>query len=68
MEKKWIRIFLFTVLTFGLTTAPAIFTKVLRPLVSSWHKIKIAVYLEDGLESQKLLKKLLIILKQLEIF
>ena len=44
--------FLFTVLPFGLSTAPAVFTKVLRPLVSHWHQngIKIAVYLDDGFE------------------
>ena len=42
--------YVFTVLPFGLSTAPAVFTKVLRPLISSWHKqgIKIAVYLDDG--------------------
>ena len=42
--------FVFTVLPFGLSTAPAVFTKVLRPLVSHWHQngIKIAVYLDDG--------------------
>ena len=42
--------YVFTVLPFGLSTAPAVFTKVLRPLLSSWHKqgIKIAVYLDDG--------------------
>ena len=40
----------FTVLPFGLSTAPAVFTKVLRPLVSHWHQngIEIAVYLDDG--------------------
>jgi len=42
--------YVFTVLPFGLSPAPAVFTKVLRPLVAAWHKdgIKIAVYLDDG--------------------
>ena len=42
--------FVFTVLPFGLSTAPMLFTKNLRPLVSTWHKqgIKIAVYIDDG--------------------
>ena len=40
----------FTVLPFGLSTAPTVFTKVLQPLVSHEHQngIKIAVYLDDG--------------------
>lgn len=52
---SWLRkgrkvFYVFTVLPFGLSTAPAVFTKVLRPLTSIWHKegIKIAVYLDDG--------------------
>ena len=46
-KKKY---FVFTVLPFGLSTAPMVFTKLLRPLVSVWHKqgVKIAVYLDDG--------------------
>ena len=44
------KFFVYTVLPFGLSTAPGVFTKLLRPLVSKWHKqgIKIAVYLDDG--------------------
>ena len=43
--------YVFTVLPFGLSSAPAVFTKILRLLVSMWHKesIKIAVYLDDGI-------------------
>ena len=42
--------YVFTVLPFGLSIAPGVFTKLLRPLVSTWHKqgINIAVYLDDG--------------------
>jgi len=42
--------FIFTVLPFGLSPAPRVFTKVLRPLVGFWRGkgIKIAVYLDDG--------------------
>ena len=57
---SWIRdgkckYFVFTVLPFGLSTAPYIFIKILRPLVSFWHSrgIKITLYLVDaiGIES-----------------
>ncbi len=43
--------FVFTVLPFGLSVAPFVFTKLLRPLVSYWHSygVKICVYLDDGL-------------------
>lgn len=42
--------YVFTVLTFGLSSAPGVFTKLLRPLVSVWHKdsINISVYTDDG--------------------
>ena len=42
--------FCFTVLPFGLTSAPYIFTKLLRPLVKFWrfNGIKIVVYIDDG--------------------
>ena len=45
------RYFFFTVLPFGLSTAPFIFTKILRPLVKYWrlHAVKIAVFLDDGI-------------------
>lgn len=41
----------FNVLVFGLTSAPYIFTKCLRPLVKHWrtHGIDIVLYLDDGL-------------------
>jgi len=43
--------FIFTVLPFGLTSAPFIFTKVVRVLVKHWRKnsVKIACFLDDGL-------------------
>lgn len=46
-EKKY---YVFTVLPFGLSTAPCLFTKLLRVLVRVWHKqgIKISVFLDDG--------------------
>ena len=42
---------MFTVLPFGLSTGPYIFTKVIRPLVKHWRSkaIRIVVYLDDGL-------------------
>lgn len=44
------RYFEFTVLPFGLSSAPLIFTKVLKPLVTHWRAfgIVIALYLDDG--------------------
>ena len=43
--------FVFTVLLFGLSTAPFVFTKVVRPLIKYWrlHAIRIACFLDDGL-------------------
>ena len=43
--------FVFIVLPFGLSTAPFVFTKVVRPLVKYWrfNSIKIACFLDDGL-------------------
>lgn len=43
--------FCFTVLSFGLTSAPCVFTKCLRPLVKYWRKnnLKVVLYLDDGL-------------------
>ncbi|CAC5388554.1 unnamed protein product [Mytilus coruscus] len=40
----------YTVLAFGITTGPYIFTKCLRPLVKFWHEngIKVVLYLDDG--------------------
>ena len=46
-----VKFFVFTVLPFGLSTAPFIFTKVVRLLVKYWrfNSIKIACFLDDGL-------------------
>lgn len=46
-----VRYFIFTVLPFGLSTGPYIFTKVMRPLVKHWRSnaCRIVVYLDDGL-------------------
>ena len=46
--------FVFTVLPFGLSTAPFVFTKVVRPLIKYWrlHAIKIACFSDDGLGIQ----------------
>ena len=43
--------FVFSVLHFGLSSAPFVFTKVVRPLVKRWrsHAVKIACFLDDGL-------------------
>ena len=47
--------FMFTVLPFGLTSAPFIFTKVLRPLVRNWRSqgISTVVYLDDGFDIER---------------
>ena len=47
--------FMFTVLPFGLTTAPYIFTKLLRPIVKHWRSqgISNVVYLDDGFDIEK---------------
>ena len=44
--------FMFTVLPFGLSSAPYIFTKLLRPLVKHWRSqgIHTVVYLDDGFD------------------
>ena len=49
------RYFVFTVLPFGLTSGPFVFTKVMRGLVKYWRgcKIRISVFLDDGLGSGK---------------
>jgi len=51
--------FIFTVLPFGLSPAPMIFTKLLRPLVSYWHthSINICVFLDDGGGTERSLYK-----------
>ncbi|XP_048251378.1 uncharacterized protein LOC125371666 [Haliotis rufescens] len=44
------RFYCFTVLPFGLTSAPYIFTKCFRPLVRYWrkHSVDVVIYLDDG--------------------
>ena len=44
------RYFQFTVLPFGLSSAPFIFTKLLKPLETLWrsHGIPLAIFLNDG--------------------
>lgn len=51
--------YVFTVLPFGLSTAPMLFTKLLRPLVSLWHQkgINICVFLDDGAGTERYLSK-----------
>ena len=51
--------YVFTVLPFGLSTAPSIFTRMLRPLTSYWHNqgIKICLYIDDGAATDKSFKK-----------
>ena len=46
-----IKFFVFTVLPFGLTSAPFILTKVVRPLVKYWrlNSVKITCFLDDGI-------------------
>ena len=43
--------YVFTVLPFGLSTAPSVFTKLLRPLVHLWRSkgYKAILYLDDGI-------------------
>ena len=45
-----LNILFFSVLAFGIKSAPRIFTKTLRPLVKYWrlHGLKIVVFLDDG--------------------
>ena len=45
-----LRYFEFTVLPFGLSSAPLLFTKILKPLVTHWRAagIRISLYLDDG--------------------
>ena len=47
------KVFILTVLPFGLSSAPIIFTKVVCPLVRYCrsHAVRITVYLDDGLGS-----------------
>ena len=49
------RYFVFTVLPFGLSTAPHIFTKLLRPFVKYWRYsgISLGLFLDDGVVDRK---------------
>ena len=49
------RNYVFTVLPFGISTAPYIFTKVLKPQEKKWrqNRISIAVFLEDDWSTEK---------------
>ena len=55
-EDRSIRLFLFKVLVFGLSSAPYIFTKVMKQVVKFWreHTVKVVIYLDDGMGEQKL--------------
>ena len=46
---------MFTVLTFSLATACYAFTKILQPLVKSWHSegLRVLLYLDDGIVAIK---------------
>ena len=49
---KWTtNYFVFTILPFGLSSVPFVFTKVVHPLVKHWrlNAVKIACFLDDGL-------------------
>jgi len=50
-KDRLIHLYKFTVLPFGLSTRPYIFTKVMKPSVCYWRlqAFRIAVYLDDGL-------------------
>ena len=53
--------FMFNVLPFGLSTAPYIFTKLLKPAVSHWRSsgIKVCMFLDDGLAGNSSLESTL---------
>ena len=50
-----IKFFMFTVLPFGLSSAPYIFTKLFRPLVKHWRSkgIHSVLYLDDGVDVER---------------
>ena len=52
--KGKIKLFVFTVLPFGLTSTPFIFTKAARPLVKYWRfiSVKISCFLDDGIGTE----------------
>ena len=49
--KVTLKLFVFTVLSFGLISAPFVFIKVVRPLVKYWRfsSVKITCFLDDGI-------------------
>ena len=53
----------FTVLPFGLSTGPFIFTKLMRPLVAYWRAqaIRICCYLDDGLGASQPYSKAVVV-------
>ena len=56
-----VKFFVFTVLPFGLSTSPFVFTKLVRLLVELWrfNSIKIACFLDDGLGIDNTFEKVL---------
>jgi hypothetical protein len=50
--------YMFTVLPFGLSSAPYIFTKLIRPLTQHWRSqgINITIFLDDGLDMENSLQ------------
>lgn len=46
-----LKYFQFAVLPFGLSSAPSLFTKLLRPIITSWRckGIAVVIFLDDGL-------------------
>ena len=47
-----VKYFQFTVLPFGFSSTPFLFTKLLKPVVTSWicRRIPMVIFLDDGLE------------------
>ena len=56
-----VKFIVFTVLPFGSSTTPFVFTKVVRPLVKYWrfNSIKIACFFNDGLGIESTFEKAL---------
>ena len=54
-EDRTTNLFQFRVLVFGLTSAPYVFTKVMRQIVKYWRRrsIRVVVYLDDGIGDAK---------------
>ena len=51
-ENQPTQLFMFTVLSFGLSSAPYIFTKLIRPLIRHWRDVGInaTIFLDDNLD------------------